>query len=417
MTDAFTLPIQVVGAGPLSAWLVEDHSVPVVSVAWAWPGGASMDTAGHEGTAALAAAMLTEGAGDLRALAFADALRDSAIGLNFTAGRDNFEGSFRCLADALPEALRLAKLAMTAPRMDADALERVRARAIAGARTQLETPRGQAGRAFWASAFPGHPAGRPPNGTAESLTIIRPEALSATLDAQLRRDGLLVAVAGAIRPAELAELMQDLFGALPAGAPATPPPLPRFASFGRQVVPVPGPQSQVVFGQPGIPPQDPSWETAQIVLRVLGGGGFSSRLMEAVRVQRGLTYGVGVGIDTLFGGGVIAGSFATENGKVAEALDVTRGVWAELAQQGPTDAELEESVAYLTGSLPLQFTDSRRIAATLLAMRRNDRPLDWLSGRNDRLRAITRADAVRCAGTLLKPDALAVTVAGEPVGL
>ena len=417
MSTGFTLPIQVVESGRLSAWLVEDHSVPVVSLSWSWTGGAAADAPGREGTAAMAAAMLTEGAGDLRALAFADALRDAAIGLNFSAGRDTFEGGFRCLADALPEAVRLARLAMTAPRLDADAVERVRARAVAGARTQLETPRGQAGRAFWASAFPHHPAGRPATGTAESLAAIPAEALRATLDAQLRRGGLLIAAAGAIRPAQLAALMEDLFAALPAGAPEAPPSLPPFTAFGRQVVTVPGPQSQIVFGQPGIAPQDRDWEVAQVVLRVLGGGGFSSRLMEAVRVQRGLTYGIGVGLDTLFGGGVVTGAFATENARVAEALEVTRGVWSDLAAQGPTEAEVEEAVAYLTGSLPLQFTDSRRIASTLLAMRRNDRPIGWLDGRNDRLRAITRADAARLAGSLLKPDALAVTVAGQPGGM
>lgn len=417
MADNFTLPIQRVTAGPFTAWLVEDHSVPVVSLSWSWPGGAATDAAGREGTAAMAAALLTEGAGDLPALAFADALRDAAIGLHFSAGRDVFEGGFRCLTDALPEATRLARLAMTTPRMDPDAVERVRARAVAGARTQLETPRGQAGRHFWATAFPDHPAGRPAGGTAESLAAIPVEAMRGSLAAQLRRDGVLIAAAGAIRPAALAQLLQDLLGTLPAGAPATPPALPAFTAFGREVVPVPNPQSQVVFGQPGLAPQSAEWETAQVVLRILGGGGFSSRLMEAVRVQRGLTYGIGVGMDTLFGGGVVTGGFATENAKVAEALEVTRGVWADLAGKGPTAAEVEEAVAFLTGSLPLQFTDSRRIAATLLAMQRNDRPIDWLNGRNDRLRAITQAEATRVAGSLLKPEALAVTVAGQPAGL
>jgi zinc protease len=139
--------------------------------------------------------------------------------------------------------------------------------------------------------------------------------------------------------------------------------------------------------------------------------------MEAVRVRRGLTYGIGVGLDTLFGGGVVTGGFATENARVAEALAVTREVWADLAAHGPSAAELEEAVAYLTGSLPLQFTDSRRIAGTLLALRRNGRPLDWLDGRNARLEAIGRADAARVAAALLRPEALAVTVAGEPQGL
>jgi zinc protease len=358
-----------------------------------------------------------EGAGEMRALGFQDALRDAAIGLSFSAGRDAFEGGFRCLSDALPEALRLARLAMTAPRFDADAVERVRARAIAGARQSLETPRGQAGRAFWASAFPAHPAGRPATGTAASLAAVTVEGMRAGLGAQLKRDGVLVAVAGAIRPAELAALLPGLFGALPAGAPAAPPPLPAFTGFGRQVVAVPSPQSQVILGQPGITPQDPEWEAAQVVLRVLGGGGFSSRLMEAVRVRRGLTYGIGAGLDSLFGGGVITAAFATENARVAEALAVTKEVWTELAARGPSAAELEEAVAFLTGSLPLQFTDSRRIASTLLAMRRNNRAIDWLDGRNDRLRAITREGAAQVARRLLLPEDIAVTVAGQPQGM
>jgi zinc protease len=417
MTTSFTLPIQVVTAGPLTAWLVEDHAVPVVSVSWSWPGGAATDPAGQEGSMAMAAALLMEGAGEMRALGFQDALRDAAIGLSFSAGRDTFEGGFRCLTDALPEALRLARLAMTAPRLDADAVERVRARAIAGARQSLETPRGQAGRAFWASAFPAHPAGRPATGTAASLAAVTVEGMRAGLGAQLRRDGVLVAVAGAIRPAELAALLPGLFGALPAGAPAAAAPLPAFTGFGRQVVAVPSPQSQVILGQPGITPQDPEWEAAQVVLRVLGGGGFSSRLMEAVRVRRGLTYGIGAGLDSLFGGGVITAAFATENARVAEALTVTKEVWTELAASGPSAAELEEAVAFLTGSLPLQFTDSRRIAATLLAMRRNGRAIDWLDGRNDRLRAITREGSAQVARRLLLPEEIAVTVAGQPQGM
>jgi zinc protease len=110
-------------------------------------------------------------------------------------------------------------------------------------------------------------------------------------------------------------------------------------------------------------------------------------------------------------------AFATENARVVEALRVTREVWLDLAQKGPTNAEVVEAVAFLTGSLPLQFTDSRRIAATLLAMRRNGRPIDWLDGRNDRLRAITKDEAKRVAGALLKPEALAEVVAGEPTGI
>ena len=417
MSTQFRLPIQRVTSNGLTAWLVEDHSVPVVSLSWSWPGGAAFDAPGREGTAGLAAALLTEGAGDMPAAAFTDALRDAGIGLSFGAGRDDVDGGFRCLIDALPEAERLARLAMTAPRLDQAAIERLRARAIAGARQALETPRGQAGRAFWSAAYPTHTAGRPSGGTAESLAAISADDLRSVLGQQLRRDGLTIAAAGAIKPEALAALMDRLFAGLPAGAPATPATLPAFTSFGLRVIGMDSPQSQAIFGHEGIGARDPQFEVAQVVLRVFGGGGFSSRLTESVRVKRGLTYGIGVGLDTGFGGGVLVGSVASDNGKIAEALAVTRDEWARMAADGPTDAEMAEAIAFLTGSLALQFTDSRRIANTLIAMQRNGRPIDWLDGRSDRLRAITRDDAARMARRLLKPEALSVTVAGRPVGL
>ena len=417
MTTPFRLPIQRVAANGLTAWLVEDHSVPVVSLSWSWSGGAALDAPGREGTASLATALLTEGAGDMPAAAFTDALRDAGIGLSLGAGRDDVDGGFRCLIDALPEAERLARLAMTAPRLDQSAVERLRARAIAGARQALETPRGQAGRAFWAAAYPTHTAGRPSGGTAESLAAISAEDLRGLLGQQLRREGLTIAAAGAIKPEALAALMERLFAGLPAGAPATPATLPAFTSFGQRVIGMDSPQSQAIFGHEGIGARDQDFEAAQVVLRIFGGGGFSSRLTESVRVRRGLTYGIGLGLDTSFGGGVLLGSVASDNGKIAEALAVTRDEWARMATDGPTDAEMAEAIAFLTGSLALQFTDSRRIANTLLAMQRNGRAIDWLDGRDARLRAITRDDAARVARRLLKPEALSVTVAGRPVGL
>lgn len=417
MTTPFRLDIQQVTAGTRSAWLIEDQSVPVVSIAWAWRGGAALDTDAHAGALAMGAALLTEGAGDLDNTAFADALRDEAIGLGFDAQRDGFEGSFRALRPALPEAVRLANLAMRSPRLDPAAIARVRARAVAGARAALETPRGQVGRAFWAAAFPNHPAGRPTGGTVETLTALPEDAIRAALARQLRGDGLLIAAAGAITADELARLIPTLFEGLPDGTPPEAPPLPPFAPFGQRVVEVASPQSAVLFGQPGLPVADPAWETLQVVLRVLGGGGFSSRLMEAVRVQRGLTYGIGVGLDSLFGQGVVIGSTSTDNARVAETLAVTRAEWARMAAEGPTPAELDDAVAFLTGNLPLQFTDSRRIAGTLLALRRNDRPIGWLNERADRLRALTPAATAAAARRVLDAGTLAVAIAGRPEGV
>lgn len=417
MSDAFRMNIQEVAARGATAWLVEDHSVPVVSIAWAWGGGGALDPAERAGALAIGSALLTEGAGDLDNVAFADALRDAGIGLSFDAQRDGFEGGLRALTPALPEAVRLANLAMRAPRLAPDAYQRARARALAGARAALETPRGQAGRAFWAAAYPGHPAGRPTGGTVESLEAMTPEAVREALGRQLRRDGVIFAAAGAITAADLARLMPALLDGLPDGAPPAAPALPRFRDFGREVVPVPAPQSSILFGQPGIAVSDADWEALQVALRVLAGGGFSSRLMEAVRVQRGLTYGISAGLDVLFGQSAIVGSLATENARVGEAVGVVRDEWARMAQSGPTAEELADAVAFLTGNLPLQFTDSRRTAGLLLGLRRNGRPIGWLDDRPARLRGLTQPVVAAVAARHLAPAALSFTVAGQPAGL
>ncbi|MFN6955633.1 MAG: M16 family metallopeptidase [Acetobacteraceae bacterium] len=415
--SGFRLPILRVANGPFTAWLAQDRSVPVVSLSWAWDGGAGLDPEGGEGTASLLAALLSEGAGDLNATAFSDALRDQAIQLSFSAERDGFSGGFRCLTEALPEAVRLAALAMNAPRFDADAVERVRARAAAARRRSLETPRGLAGRAFWQALFPAHPSAREAGGTPESLAAITVEGIRAAKATQLRRGGLTIAAAGDISPDRLAPLLPALFGALPEGAPPALPPLPAPQRFGVRVIPFAGPQSQMLFGQAGLPVRDPDWEAAQVMLRVLGGGGFSSRLMEEVRVRRGLTYGIGAGLSVLMGEALITGSVATENARAGETLAVLRAEWARMADGGPTETEAADAVAFLSGSLPLQLSDSRSIAGTLLSMQQNGRPMDWLDRREERLRAITRERLATVARRLLDPEGLSAVVAGQPVGL
>jgi zinc protease len=414
--SGFTLPVQVVEAGGVTAWLAEDHAVPVVSLSFSVPGGASLDPEGREGAAALAAALLTEGAGDLTANAFQEAVRDAAISFSFSSDRDEFSGGFRCLTEALPEAVRLARLALSAPRMDPTDMERVRARAIAGARQALENPRGQAGRAFWATALPG-PFGRPPGGTAESLASLPGELLKGVPGRQFHRAGLLVAASGAITAEQLRETLATLFGDWPAGDPAAVPVPPAFAARGVQVVRMESPQSSAVFGQPGLAVDDPDWEAAGVVMRVLAGGGFSSRLMNAVRVERGLAYGIGAGAEPVAGRSVIIGSVATENARMGETLSVLRAEWARMAASGPTDAEREEAIAYLTGSQPLSFTSTRQVAGILLALRRNKRPLDWLANRPARLAALSREKLAEVAARVLRPDELAVTVAGKPEGV
>ncbi|MBX9885423.1 MAG: insulinase family protein [Novosphingobium sp.] len=276
-------------------------------------------------------------------------------------------------------------------------------------------PAGIARRTFWESAFPGFPAGR--LSTPESLTAITEAELRAYLAAQLRQGGVMVAASGAINAADLRALMAELFADLPAGAPPAVPVLPALASFGVVKREKAAPQSTLVFGQDGLLPSDPGWEGFQVALRILAGGGFTSRLMRTVREERGLTYGIGAGLDLLFGRGIVIGNVATENARVAEVWGLIRAAWAEMAANGPTSEEVADAVAFLGGSLPLQFTDSRRTASLLLGLRQAGRSADWLAGRPERLAALDRANVTAVARRILRPDGLVLAVAGQPQGL
>ncbi len=411
---AFRLPIRIIEEAGVTAWLVEDASLPIVALNWAWPGGVAHDPAGQEGRLSLAAAMLTEGAGGLDNVAFADALRDAGIALQFGPGRDGFSASLRALSDAWPEALRLARLAMTAPAMEARALDRARARAVVAARQALETPRGLASRAFWAAAFPGHPAAR--FSSPESIVAIPADGLREALGAQLRREGVLLAATGAIDEAGVRAAIRELFGALPAGTPAAAPPLPAMARFGRVVVDKAAPQSAVLFGQDAVPPDAAQWEATQVALRILGGGGFSSRLMREIREERGLTYGIGAGLDVLSGRAVVLGQASTDNATAAQMIALLEQAWARMAADGPTAEELAEAVDFLNGSMPLQFSDTRRIAGGMLSLMQNRRTPEWLAGRPARLSALRLAD-VAGAARRFGEEPLRVAVAGQPQGL
>jgi zinc protease len=139
--------------------------------------------------------------------------------------------------------------------------------------------------------------------------------------------------------------------------------------------------------------------------------------MEEIRVRRGLTYGIGAGLSVIQGEGLISGSVATENARVRETLDVLRAEWRRMAEGGPTAEETADAIAFLTGSLPLQLSDSRSIAGTLLALQQFGRPIGWLDERPDRLRAITADRLATLARRLLDPDGLSAVVAGQPAGL
>lgn len=406
---------EVVSPGGITAWLVEDHSIPLIAVDFVFRGGAALDPAGKEGLAELVSVLLDEGAGDYDSQGFQRTLEDNSIKLGFDAGQDNFSGSLKTLTRNRDLAFELLRLSLTEAHFDADPVERMRAALLSSLARSLEDPNRIAAREWWRMGFPNHPYGRPVGGTAESLTAIEIPDLFGFVERRFARDNLVVSVVGDITPEALGPLLDSTFGGLPAEAASWAlPPAKLENTGGVTVVERAIPQSVVVFGDLGIARDDPDFYAAHVMNHILGGGSFSSRLYEEVREKRGLAYGIYSYLYPLEHASLIMGRVATKNARLAETVAVLREQWGRLAAEGVDEAELDEAKAYITGSFPLRFGSTDGVADIVSAMQLHDLGIDYLDRRNALIDAVTVEDVRRVAGRLLDPETLTITVVGAP---
>ena len=412
----FTI-VPVTSPGGIEAWLYEDHTIPILTIEAGFLGGAALDPEGREGTTALMAALIDEGSGGLNSTAFATALEDLAARMSFFAGADNVLVSATMLTDTRDATVELLRLALTEPRFDAEPVERLRAQALASIQIGDADPQTRAATAFYAQTFPGHPYGRPVEGTRKSVAAMSVEDLRSAHRAALTRDHLRIAVVGDIGPDALGPLLDRLFGTLPAAGPELPAVAVPHLSGQTTVIDFDAPQSMVMFGNAGILNDDPDFIPAMLMDYVLGGGSLGTRLSEEMRVKRGLTYGVYTWLAAGQFGGLYMGSFSSSNERVAEALRVLRAEWIRMAEHGVSEAELASAKRFLTGEFPLRFDGNERIAAQLLGLQLAGLGPDYVNLRNDLVEAVTVEDIARVARRLLVPEGLTTVLAGRPEGL
>lgn len=409
---------EVKSPGGITAWLVEDHTNPLIAMQFSFQGGAANDPQGKEGTANFITAMLDEGAGDLDSAAFQAKRDDLAMKMSFDANLDQFEGSFQTLSAKRDDAFALLKLALTKPRFEQGPMDRVRDQLLVSVRQNEEEPDNISSDAWMVKAFGDHPYSRKSEGSVKSLPTITPDDLHAMHKQLFSRKGLKVAVVGDIDAATLAKLLDETFGDLPDTDPPAPPPMvhvPDKASV--KVIDRDIPQSVITFGHDGILRSDPNFIPAYVTSFVLGGGGFGSRLTEEVREKRGLTYGVSIGLYPFDHAGLVFGQLGTRNEKAGEALAVVKETMKKFGEEGPTAAELAETKTYLTGSYALRFDSNSKIASQLLAIQQDNLGIDYINRRNAMIEAVTLDEAKEQARNLSRSDDLIVTVVGKPEGI
>ncbi|MBX3531430.1 MAG: insulinase family protein [Rhizobiaceae bacterium] len=389
----------------VTAWLVEDYSVPIIAVKFIFEGGTTQDPAGKEGLMTLMSGLFDEGAGDLDSDAFQLALDDAGAEMGFSAGLDGLSGSMRMLEEKRREAFDLLALAVNRPRFDQAPMDRIRAQLITGIEASARDPETQAGIAFSKALYGDHPYARRSDGTPETLRSMTADDLRTLHRRIFARGKMHVGVVGAIDAATLAQELDRVFGNLPAEPELTAVPevTPK---FGQEVrVDYPLPQTTIRLAYPGVKRDDPDFFAAFLMNHVLGGGTFSSRLFDEVREKRGLTYGIGSGLSTPKASASLSIGTSTNADRAAETLSVIREVVAKMAAEGPTEEELADAKRYLIGSYAINNLDSSSaIASTLVGLQVEGLGIDYIRRRPDLIGAVTREQAAAMAKRLLSVD-------------
>ncbi|KHA50782.1 M16 family metallopeptidase [Sulfitobacter geojensis] len=407
----------VTSPGGITAWLVEEPSIPFVALEIRFRGGASLDDPEKRGAINLMTGLLEEGAGDMDARDFSRAQEELATSLGFDASRDSVSISARFLTENREASIALLRAALHTPRFDQDAIDRVRGQVLSIIESDKKDPNDIASRTFAGIAYGDHPYAHPVNGTTESVTALTRDDILAAHKSVFALDQIYVGAVGDITPETLGTLLDDLLGGLPQTGAPKPPRADVDIPAGVTVVDFPTPQSVAVFGHDGISQSDPDFFAALILNQVLGGGSFESRLMNEVREKRGLTYGVYSYLASRDLADVYMGSVSSSNDRISEAINVIRDEWTKAAENGVTQEELDAAKTYVTGAYPLRFDGNGPIANILVGMQMLGLPIDYIPTRNDKVEAVTLADVKRVAGELLDPENLHFVVVGQPEGL
>lgn len=398
-------------------WLVEEPSIPIVSLEIGFRGGGRLDSAEETGLAKFTIALMNEGAGDLDAVGWAKRADEISARIGFDARSDSVEVSAAFLAENLADSTEFLAMTLSNPRFDPAPVQRVRGQILSAIASAETDPDQIASNTWWSRAFPDHVYGRNSDGTAEIIKALGPDDFRRAHARLLTRANAFVAVVGAIDAEAAGKMVDRVLEGLPEGAKYestfagnTPPP-------GLHVVELNVPQSVAIFGHAGLPRTDPDFIPAHVMNYILGGGGFISRLTEEVREKRGLAYSVYSYAYVLEETWLHMGGVQTANERIAESIEVIRAEWAKMAEKGLTDADLTKAKTYLTGSFPLRFDSNSKIANYLLFAQQADLGIDYINKRNSLIEAVTLEDVNRAAARLLDPDKLSIVVVGKPVGL
>lgn len=394
-------------------WIMEDHYMPIVSIRLAFSrSGFAYDPAGKLGLSYMVASLLDEGAGDMSSLEFSQKLEELATDISFETDQDNFYISLKTLSSNLADAMQLMGLAMSKPRFDEKAVERIRGQIQVVITKQQEDPEALASLKFNELIFEGHPYGRVQYGKSEDVAKISKADLQNFVKDHFTHENMVVSVVGDVTADKISAMLDKNIN-LPqkANLPAVLA-APVINKTKREDISKSIPQTAVMFGLKAPQRNDPDFYPAYLMNYILGGGSFESRLMQEIREKNGLVYTVYSYIDNAHSSGILAGYLGTKNSNSDKAIELLKQQIKKMKEGGITESELQAAKDYLIGSFPLKMTKNSNLAAFLSVMQTESLGIDFFEKRNSYVENVTVEQVNAVASRLLNDDDMVIVTVG-----
>lgn len=410
---------EVTSNGGIKAWLVEDHSVPIISVRFSFRGAGSVQLGPEkQGLTQLLSNTMDEGAGNMDSQAFQGELTNNSITLFFNAGRDHFGGKLKTLTRNKEKAFGLLKLALLEPRFDEDPLDRMQKSNATRILRSKTDPDWINARIMNDVVYEGHPYALNSGGTLSTLESLTKKDLIKHKNDFLTKDRLVVSVSGDIKADELKQILDDVFGDLP--AKGKNPKIEKIDVqnqgqtylFKKDI-----PQTLIKGILPSIETDDPDYYAYQLMNSIFGSSGFGSRLMDEIRGKRGLTYGVFSGMrENDYANNLYIGT-STKNESAKETLEIIRQEMKTMADTLVTDEEINRIKPYIIGGLALSMTSNDSISSVIHSLQLDNYPIDYLDYYAKNIKDVTKEDIQRVSKRILHPEKMVTVLVGSPEGI
>ena len=418
-------PPQAKSEGPrIQEWHTENGArvlfvrapqLPMFDVQVVFDAGSARD-GDQPGLASLVNAMLDQGAGDWDTDTLAE--RFDSVGARFgnSAGRDMASLSLRSLTEPalMEKAVATLQAILVSPRFPPRELERLRRQALIGLKADEQSPATLASKAFYRAVYGNHPYAHPVAGTPASVKAIRRQDVQRFYRRfYVAKNALVVIVGDLDRPAA-ERLAERLVGRLPQGRKAQLlPPVARLAKAQEVRKDYPSTQTTILVGQPGLRRGDPDYFPLYVGNHILGGSGFSSRILKVIRDEHGLAYSAYSYFAPMRVEGPFIMGLQTKNASREQALALLQKTLRDFLAEGPTAKELTHAVKNLTGGFPLRIDSNSDIAGYVAMIGFYDLPLDYLQTFNARIAAVTAEQIVTAWRRRIDPDHMVTVQVGK----